>query len=424
MTLRISAGALAGLLVVLFAAPPSADGQIWRRAAERAQDRAEQRIQRTADRAVDRAVDAAFELAEDEVACLAGDQRCVEQAEEAGVDVVLVDEQGNRVEDGAAAATPAPGEGAWANYDFVPGDRVLFFDDFSGETVGRFPRRLEFKNGMMEVVDWQGQRMLRSTNNRSHFRIDLPETLPQRFTIEFDARFQSGRLNDRIGVGTFAMDRINFMNPPHSMFYLSPRDAGVLGPVRSTAEANLPEDEMVSVRISVDETYAAMYLNERRVANVPNADIPRGNFVEVRFGAGNEPSLMTNLRIAAGGQAMMYDQLMADGRVVTRGILFDTGSDRIQPESTPTLNEIGQMLRQHGDLRLRIEGHTDNVGGAAMNQQLSERRAASVRQHLIQQFGIEAGRLEAVGMGQDNPADSNDTPEGRQNNRRVELVRL
>lgn len=82
------------------------------------------------------------------------------------------------------------------------------------------------------------------------------------------------------------------------------------------------------------------------------------------------------------------------------------------------------MLRQHGDLRLRIEGHTDSVGDAATNQALSERRAASVRQFLIQNHGIDAGRLEAAGLGQTQPVDSNDTPEGRQNNRRVELVRL
>jgi OmpA-OmpF porin, OOP family len=121
---------------------------------------------------------------------------------------------------------------------------------------------------------------------------------------------------------------------------------------------------------------------------------------------------------------MMYDRLMAEGRVATRGILFDTGSDRLRPESTPTLNEIGEMLRQNPDLRLRIEGHTDSAGGAEANQQLSERRAASVRQHLVERFGIDTSRLESVGIGQDNPVDSNDTPEGRQNNRRVELVRL
>jgi OmpA-OmpF porin, OOP family len=137
----------------------------------------------------------------------------------------------------------------------------------------------------------------------------------------------------------------------------------------------------------------------------------------------NNPVMLGNFRIAAGGRTL-YDALSADGRVATQGILFDTGSDRIRPESTPTLQEIGRMLQQHGDLRLRIEGHTDSVGGAEINQALSERRATSVRRHLVERFSVDERRLEAAGLGQAQPVDSNDTPEGRQNNRRVELVRL
>ena len=80
------------------------------------------------------------------------------------------------------------------------------------------------------------------------------------------------------------------------------------------------------------------------------------------------------------------------------------------------------MLQQHADLGLTIEGHTDNTGTAPGNQALSERRAASVRQYLVDYFGIDGARLKSVGYGQTKPVAPNDTPEGRQNNRRVELV--
>jgi OmpA-OmpF porin, OOP family len=430
-TLHLAATALIGASLLVTAAPQDADAQIWRRAAERAQERAQERVERSADRAVDRAVDAAFDLAENEVACVVDDRECVAQAERAGADVVLVDEDGERAEPAAAtpaAATPAadravPGEGAWANYDFVPGDRVLFAEDFEGETIGRFPRRLEFLNGMMEVVEWEGRTLLRSTDNRSEFRIELAEALPQRFTVEFDVFFASRRLNDQVAVATYPLDRVNLRNARESLFYLSPRDAGVQGPRSSTTSVRLPDDEMVTVRISVDGTYSAMYVNEQRVANAPNIELARDRYLYFRLGSHSEPSYLGDVRIAAGGQEMMYDRLMGEGRVVTRGILFDTGSDRIRPESTPTLNEIGEMLRSHSDLSLRIEGHTDSVGSASANQALSERRAAAVRQHLIERFGVDGGRLESVGIGEANPVDGNDTPEGRQNNRRVELVR-
>ena len=177
--------------------------------------------------------------------------------------------------------------------------------------------------------------------------------------------------------------------------------------------------------MAVDGSYAKVYVGEERVANIPNADLGRSNrirfaLVDVR----EEPIYFSGLRVAAGGREILYDRLVADGRVATHGILFDTGSDRIKPESTPTLDDIAETLRQHGDLRLRIEGHTDNTGSADANRQLSERRAAAVRDHLVQREGIDASRLESAGLGQTAPAADNATPEGRQTNRRVELVVL
>ena len=132
--------------------------------------------------------------------------------------------------------------------------------------------------------------------------------------------------------------------------------------------------------------------------------------------------MVGNIRIAAGGKKL-YDALSANGRVSTQGILFDVGSDRIRPESTPTLKEITAMLKEHADLKLRIEGHTDNVGDDDANQTLSEQRAAAVQAYLVSQ-GIPAGRLKSQGLGASKPVASNDKAEGRQQNRRVELVRM
>jgi len=182
----------------------------------------------------------------------------------------------------------------------------------------------------------------------------------------------------------------------------------------------------VPVRITADGSYIKVFLNERRIANVPNANLKRSNSIGILASGGikeDRPLLIGNIRIASGGRRL-YDALDAEGRVATQGILFDTGSDRIRPESTPTLKEIGEMLREHPQLRVRIEGHTDNAGEAASNQTLSAKRAAAVRQHLVSSYGIDASRLESQGLGASRPAAPNDTPEGRQQNRRVELVRL
>ena len=156
---------------------------------------------------------------------------------------------------------------------------------------------------------------------------------------------------------------------------------------------------------------------------MPNADVGRRTrSSSTPTATAKQPTLFGNFRIAAGGKKL-YDALVDTGRVATQGIYFDTGSDRIRPESSPTLKEIGTMLKEHPDLKLAIEGHTDNVGSAAANQALSEKRAAAVRQALVDTYQVDGARLEAKGLGQTKPAGSNDTPEGRQSNRRVELAK-
>ena len=125
---------------------------------------------------------------------------------------------------------------------------------------------------------------------------------------------------------------------------------------------------MHRARVLVDGAYMKVYLDDTRLLNVPNADLGRG--ARIAFytdGDATTPSLFGNFRIAAGGKKL-YDAIASQGRVATQGIYFDTGSDQIRPESTPTLKEIGAMLNDHADLRLTIEGHTDDVGRADANQ--------------------------------------------------------
>jgi outer membrane protein OmpA-like peptidoglycan-associated protein len=110
-------------------------------------------------------------------------------------------------------------------------------------------------------------------------------------------------------------------------------------------------------------------------------------------------------------------------RVAVYGIYFDFASATLRPESKPVLNEIAAALRSNPSWKLTIEGHTDNVGGATYNLDLSKRRAQSVMSALVARYHITADRLNAAGYGFSRPKASNDTAEGRALNRRVELVR-
>jgi outer membrane protein OmpA-like peptidoglycan-associated protein len=117
----------------------------------------------------------------------------------------------------------------------------------------------------------------------------------------------------------------------------------------------------------------------------------------------------------------MFEALNRDGHIALY-INFDTGKSIIRDDSKPIIDQIVQMMNENPDLKISVEGHTDNVGTAASNKTLSEERAKSVVSAIVAK-GISTDRLDPAGFGQDKPIADNKTEEGRAQNRRVELVR-
>ncbi len=112
----------------------------------------------------------------------------------------------------------------------------------------------------------------------------------------------------------------------------------------------------------------------------------------------------------------------ARGLVVNMSdVLFDTGQHQLKPGAREKLAKVSGIILAHPGLNITIEGHTDSVGGDTYNLQLSERRAASVRDYLVGQ-GISSSNVTSKGFGKDRPVADNRTPSGRQQNRRVELI--
>ncbi len=125
-----------------------------------------------------------------------------------------------------------------------------------------------------------------------------------------------------------------------------------------------------------------------------------------------------------GGESWLERALADTGHADIYSIYFSFNSDELREESEPTLREIGNIMRRHPEWKLSVAGHTDSIGGDASNLDLSKRRAASVKTAVVEQFGVNAGRLATTGHGKSMPIDTNETEEGRARNRRVELVRL
>ncbi len=412
------APAVLAVLAFLLTAPalPAQIGGVIRRA----QDRVERKIDRAVDEAVDDAVD-----------CALGDKACVEEAKADGKPVVITDAQGRVItdadgnpitdQDAAAAAAGEPGSGVWRNYDFVRGDSIWVATDWSTERVGRIPAsQIEFVSGNLEIVERGGTRLLEAKSS-SVFRIPLPAVLPERFSVEFLLETGAPHIATSVHFQEATASR---SRDPSDYLYLY-GNPGIYrqGSALSSANDRGTVKQLAEIKFQFDEGYGILYLGPTRVAQVPNMNIERGRVLEFRVNANsNYPAYISNIVVAVGLDPL-YDKLMAEGEVTTYGILFDVDSDRLRPESTPRLEELRDLLAEHGDLRVEIVGHTDATGDDAHNLDLSQRRAQSVVDYLTR-HGIEAGRLAAVGKGETDPVGDNTTPAGRQQNRRVVIRKI
>jgi outer membrane protein OmpA-like peptidoglycan-associated protein len=361
------------------------------------------------------------------VRCTLGDTKCINDAKAKNQEVVVVDKDGKPVPNVNTAGAPAgtaeskeqPGEGVWRNYDFVPGRRVLFASDFSQERVGRFPAsQLEFQSGNAQIVERNGERVL-EMSAATVFRVKLPEMLRDGYSIEFSYLLPAPNMSLNVFVGSpqTAVSRW----PSHYMSVYHTPGLYKGGTSVSSASAKDIVGNMTDFKFQNDGNYAVFYAGPERTGNLPNVTIEPSNVVEFHVTANpNFRAYLTNIVIAAGLDPL-YETLLRDKSYTTRGILFDIDQATLRPESTPELMRIEEVLQRNANLRLIIEGHTDNTGTDSHNQDLSQRRAEAVVNYLTGK-GIGKDRLEAMGKGSSSPAAPNDTPQGRAQNRRVVIV--
>ena len=182
------------------------------------------------------------------------------------------------------------------------------------------------------------------------------------------------------------------------------------------------------ISIAVNKQRFRLWVNEMKVVDIPRL-VPaekrpdRLKFELINFKDGKERLFIRNLKVAEGGLDLRRE-LIEKGSVSTNGILFDSGSANLQPQSLGIIRQISQVLQQDGGLNLMIVGHTDADGDEAANEALSLRRAQAVKGALVSVYGVDPARLEAEGKGESEPVADNSSSDGKAKNRRVEFIKM
>jgi outer membrane protein OmpA-like peptidoglycan-associated protein len=397
------------------------------------------RLNRKADQAIDKTLD----TVEDSIA--AGLKKD-EGAEQAG------NAQNGEAAAGAAAGTAAAKTDgqqtaleSYSKYDFVPGEKVIFYEDFSQDAVGDFPA-LWNTNGSAEVVTtnlYPGNWMKFVMNECVW--TDALLKLPDNYTIEFDVipigglegagmsgwhvklmQAKNAKAWDggsAPGQGGFQL-KVEYTGRPsyHTWLYGEECGKAQLSGYVNGEQFKEKVNQKYHIAMWIQKTRIRVYQNENKIVDLPKA-FPTGCVKPDRLRFEYGAAMISNVRIAVGAPDMR-NKLMTEGKLVTYGIYFDVNKDVVKPESYGTLKEIANILNEVPDVKVKIVGHTDSDGADAANLDLSKRRAASVKNELVKSFGVNGDRLVTDGMGESQPVAANDTPANKALNRRVEFIKL
>jgi outer membrane protein OmpA-like peptidoglycan-associated protein len=339
----------------------------------------------------------------------------------------------------------SPGLESYSKYDFVPGEKVIFYEDFSNVNTGDFPVAWN-TNGSGEVVttNLYPGKWLKYAGNKCIWTDELLK-LPENYTIEFDVVPTSGtegkgmagwefRLMQSInakswdggavpGKSGFALG-YEYFGRPYYRAYDNELD-GKFWDMKGFGENKdfwNKENQKYHMAVWVQKSRVRVYQGQGKLFDLPKA-IPdsKTSFDRLRFDQG--AAMITNIRIAVGAPDTR-SKLITEGKLISYGIYFDVNKDIVKPESYGTLKDIAQVLKDNPDVKVKIVGHTDSDGDDASNLDLSKRRGAAVKNELVKSFNIEGSRLESDGMGEKQPVAKNDTPANKAQNIRVEFIKV
>jgi outer membrane protein OmpA-like peptidoglycan-associated protein/curli biogenesis system outer membrane secretion channel CsgG len=320
--------------------------------------------------------------------------------------------------------------------EFLPGEKTVFFDDFSDMAGDDAPPHWKIRGATPELRVAGSTRELALIGDRYDIYPNITG-LPKNFTMEMDMLCEEQKAGIVDGCGSvnyyfhsksgreewlfkiwIGMDRVT-EDKKAVEWRIGLWDAKeALGQKTLITEWNKP----VKVAMWVQNGRVRFYINGDRIFDFNQVEVGEIASLDMNFWTGDKTMAIRRVRFAESSPDFSQT-ITSSGKFVTHGILFDTDSDHVKPESAVVIQSIAKGLMQATDLNFEIDGHTDSTGVAAHNLELSKRRAEAVKNILVSQFSIDAGRLTTAGFGSSKPIGTNNTPEGKAQNRRVEFVR-
>lgn len=434
---------------LMLALTPSAYGQSWvKKLGKKVEETAKQKVEQHIERKTGETVDKGVGKAEDAVSGKKQGNDSPPQSVSDGQDQM-------------AGSNTTPIETSdqqtlesYTKYDFVPGDQILFFEDFSQDAIGDFPA-LWTTNGSGEIKtlnNLPGKWLQITSEDGTILSLLNKLTLPVNFILEFDyipyysdeaqvknpARinwYASGAvklydikdggkhidIDNAIYPGNRGL-RIWFQNYRWSADGYKNDERGTNG---SSGRNCIVSEQLNHIIIWVQGRRVRIYHGGAKIIDGPTLLPPDMQFSRLIFLNDHEANrpFFSNIKITTAAPDTR-GKLLTEGKLVSYGISFDVNKDIVKPESYGALNDIAKVLKENPEVKVSIVGHTDADGNDASNLDLSRRRAASVKSELVKNFSIDTRRLETDGKGASIPLAPNTTSEGKAKNRRVEFIKL
>ena len=326
--------------------------------------------------------------------------------------------------------------------DFVPGNVIIFEDNFAKDQQGDFPVAWD-TNGSGEITLINGEKWMR-LGGRSTYIPMLKETLPENYTAEFDLLTNGldKKTSSQAFISLLLQDNSGFTKAKDwCVVELSPcQFIGNQGVVEKVVGGKRQLRNPVGkdyrntingrshIAIAVNKTRMRVWLNDNKLVDIPRLVPEKANVFKIavrglRDETGKDDVFIANFSLAKTGKDNR-SKLITEGRLTTNAILFESGSATLKSESYPTIREIAKVLEENPSVRIKIIGHTDSDGSESGNDTLSRKRASAVKAAMQNAYGIDSTRMQTDGMGERQPIANNNSPEGKAQNRRVEFIKI